>query len=328
MSTSSSRKRTRWLFYRNTAALLLITFVVIGLGLRGPITWLKMIWLAPLILITYQLWAIHSAVHPRRIFALLGTTPAAANLPYNEVTFRSRDGLTLAGWYVPSRNRAAIILVHGLNGSSSSMIYHAAAVATFGYGVLMFDLRGHGSSQGDLCTGGIDEANDVLGAVDYLLSREDIDPRKIGALGISLGAQSALRGAAQTENIRAIVLEGLGAMNLEDHGNQPITLLRRIFYPLNRAMYKLYDFMGGVSDPESTISVLRRFGRPVLLITTGKGLEQKFGRVFKQAIGDTLTLWEIPRARHAGGYFHETKAYQENVVRFFEQAFGPEVAYT
>ena len=170
--------------------------MIIGLTLRGPITWVKMIWLAPLIYINYQLWMLHSTVHPRRIFSAMGMTPAATNLPFTDVVLRSRDGLALAGWYVPGSRRAAIILVHGLSGSSSSMIYHAAALASYGYSALIFDLRGHGASQGDVCTGGIEEANDVLGAVDYLLSREDVDPNQIGALGISLGAQCALRGAA------------------------------------------------------------------------------------------------------------------------------------
>jgi len=33
------------------------------------------------------------------------------------VTFRSTDGLRLAGWYVPSRNGAAIVVVHGGGGN-------------------------------------------------------------------------------------------------------------------------------------------------------------------------------------------------------------------
>ncbi|MBN2146737.1 MAG: alpha/beta fold hydrolase [Anaerolineales bacterium] len=317
-----SRRREKWLLYRNTAIVFLFSIVVIGLGLRGPITWGKLIWLVPLIYIAYQLWLAHSAVHPRRIFSALGLTPAAANLPFNEVILTSRDGLRLAGWFIPGHLRAAILLVHGLNGSSSSMIYHAAALASYGFKVLLFDLRGHGSSQGDLCTGGIQEANDVLGAVDYLLSREDVDADKIGALGISLGAQCVLRGAVEGENIRAVVLEGLGSMSLKDHGNPPMTLLRRMYTPINWIYYKLYDFMSGVSNPESTTSALRRFGRPVLLITTGTGLEHKFGRVFSKAIGDLVTLWEIPKARHAAGYFYDVKAYQKKVVNFFKQTLN------
>ena len=110
-------------------------------------------------------------------------------------------------------------------------------------------------------------------------------------------------------------------MNLQDHGNPPMTLLRRLYYPLNRFTYWLYDFAAGIERSESTISVLKRFGRPVLLITTGAGFEQKIGRVYQQTLGDAVTLWEIPDARHGGGYFYDVKAYQEKVVRFFEKAF-------
>lgn len=316
------QRREKWLLYRNSAFIFLFTVVVIGLTLSGPITWIKIIWLAPLVFITYQLWMIHSSVHPRRIFSLMGLTPAAANLPFSEVVFRSRDGMPLGGWFVPGPLRSTIILVHGLSGSSSSMIYHAAALATFGYSVLIFDLRAHGSSHGDVCTGGVEEANDVLGAVDYLLSREDVDPNKIGALGISLGASCVLRGAVDCPNMRAIVLEGLGAMSLQDHGNPPMNLKRRIIEPLNRLAYWLYDFAAGVSKPESNTSLLKRFGRPVLLITTGTGFEHKIGRVYQRVLGEAITLWEIPQARHAAGYFHDVKAYQEKVVQFFEKAFA------
>ena len=51
------------------------------------------------------------------------------------------------------------------------MLYHASAMAVYNYGVLMFDLRAHGSSDGDTSTAGWREVNDLLGAVDYLRSR-------------------------------------------------------------------------------------------------------------------------------------------------------------
>ncbi len=64
------------------------------------------------------------------------------------VTLRTADGLRLRGWYVPSRNGAAVALLHGTGGNRTGVAAHARLLARRGYGVLLFDLRGHGASDG------------------------------------------------------------------------------------------------------------------------------------------------------------------------------------
>ena len=51
--------------------------------------------------------------HPKRL-AVSGVTPADRNMVYEEVSFETSDGLTLRGWYVPSHNRAAVVLSHSI----------------------------------------------------------------------------------------------------------------------------------------------------------------------------------------------------------------------
>ncbi|MGH9176873.1 MAG: hypothetical protein ACRD1H_21065, partial [Vicinamibacterales bacterium] len=75
-------------------------------------------------------------------------TPADYGLAYEDVTFRGGDGLSLAGWYIPSSNGAAIIALPGIN-TRVGVIRHAAFLAQHGYGVLLFDKRGAGESEGD-----------------------------------------------------------------------------------------------------------------------------------------------------------------------------------
>src|SRR5207237_1014809 len=65
-------------------------------------------------------------------FALYATgkpasaVPAGAlGLPHQNVGFAAADGVRLAGWHVPSRNRAAILLVHGGGGSRAGAVRHA-----------------------------------------------------------------------------------------------------------------------------------------------------------------------------------------------------------
>ncbi len=310
-----------WLYYRNLcfqiAAFIFATAALL-FGLRRPIDF---VWAVPLLLIFWQFRMIFSSVHPRRAAMLMFAAPALSKLAREAVSFDSRDGLRLTGWYVPGQNRAAIILVHGLGGAGIGLIELAEVLAKADYGVLMIDLRAHGGSQGDTCTTGVLEANDVLGAVDYLRTRDDVDPMRIGALGISLGAGAVLRAAAQCDGIRAIVLDGLGPSNLDDHGGRPTTLRRWINYPINWAVYRLWDYLMDVRVHEGMLPLIGRIApRPLLLITTGKGLEQHIGRLFYQAAAEPKELWEIPGARHAAAYRESPRDYRQKIIGVFDAA--------
>src|SRR4051812_22132222 len=70
---------------------------------------------------------------------------AQLGAPYENVRFTTSDGLELEGWYVPSRNGAAVIAFPGRSGPQK----HARMLARHGYGVLLFDRRGEGASDGD-----------------------------------------------------------------------------------------------------------------------------------------------------------------------------------
>jgi len=308
-----------WRYYRNFGLTWIFLFTVIVLGMISPRSWWTVAWAIPAVFLAYYLFSLYRSVHPSRLLAYFGMTPKATDLEYEEIVFRSRDGLRLCGWFVQRGNGATIILAHGLSGSCSSMIFHAALLAKDGYSVLMLDLRAHGSSQGDTSTFGILEANDILGAVDYLLTRPGVDPGKIGALGISLGAQAVLRAANQTDRLKAIVLEGLGSMSLADHGGRPTTLRRWINYPINWFLYTLGDWMTGIRNPESTSSVLAKVKSVKMLISCGRKMEQYFNRRFYDAARQPKVLWEIPKAVHAGGYVQDPKVYKEKVCRFFGQ---------
>ena len=88
-------------------------------------------------------------MHPPR-FPIGEVSPADLGLDYIDVTLSTEDSLTLRGWYIPSTNQAAVILVHAFSGNRTGTIYHAALLAKHGYGVLLYDTRTQGESEGDL----------------------------------------------------------------------------------------------------------------------------------------------------------------------------------
>lgn len=134
------------------------------------------------------------------------TDPADYGLSYEKIAFKSRDGLTLRGWFVPAEKpRGTIVFCHGHAGSMDPDTEYAPAFHDSGYNVLMFDFRGHGRSEGQRVSMGYRERLDLLGAVDYLRSR-DID--RVGVLGFSMGGAVAISTARQSEAIRAVVCDG------------------------------------------------------------------------------------------------------------------------
>ncbi len=304
-----------WRYHRDSTILWLLFFLMVGVAgyaLEHPVYWVVVL------LLVYVRTPIRNAflfAHPYR---RLGWMPES-NLDLREITFKSRDGLTLFGRFMRSKNHATILLLHPLNGTSNDMLLYAEFLIKAGYGVFMIDLRAHGSSDGDTSTYGLREADDVAGAVDYLLHRLDVDGQKIGALGVSLGAQAALRGALKLDCIRALVLDGLGPVTLNDHGGRPASLQRWINYPFNWIYYLVYQFMIGGTDTSVVEAIGRIAPRRVLLIAGGEK-DIYFSRLFFRAAREPKELWELPHAEHGAAILQSAGAYSQRVVEFFDKA--------
>lgn len=306
--------RKSWRYYRDSIilwSLFILMVVTAGYALKQPIYWLAVL----------LIWSIRNPIRNAFVFAhpfrRFGWMPEN-NLNFRELTFKSRDGLTLFGRFVPSRNHATILLIHPLGSSNNNMLIYAEFLANAGYGVFMIDLRAHGSSDGDTSTYGLREADDVVGAVDYLLTRLDVNGQKIGALGISLGAQAALRGTLKTDGIRALALEGLGPVALSDHGGRPKSLQRWLNYPFNWIYYHAYEFMIEGKDTSVIETIGQIAPRPILLIASGER-DIYFSRLFFQAANEPKEIWELPDGEHGAAILKDSHSYMQRVVGFFDK---------
>jgi pimeloyl-ACP methyl ester carboxylesterase len=307
--------RKGWRYYRDSIlvwSLFILMLATAGYALRHPIYWIAVL----------LLWAIRNPIRDAFTFAhpfrWLGWMPESI-LKFQEVTFRARDGLALFGRFVRSKNHATILVLHPLGSASNKMLLYAEFLAKAGYGVFMIDLRAHGSSDGDTSTYGLHEADDVAGALDYLLHRLDVNGQKIGALGISLGAQAALRGALKVDCIRALVLEGLGPVSLRDHGGRSRSLRRWINYPFHWIYYRVYEFMIAGKDTSVIETIGKVAPRPLLLIASGEK-DIYFNRFFFQAANEPRELWELPHGEHGAAILEDSHAYIQRVVEFFDKA--------
>lgn len=318
----------RWRYIRNLAILLVLvagSLFALTRVLASPIHWL---WAMPFFYLTYLAWNAFSFAHPRR----LRNWPLRESLFANaeNVRFTSQDGLQLFAWYLPGNKRAAIVLAHAQGGSGLLMQGHAEFLRQAGYNTLLLDLRAHGRSQGNTSTYGVLEAHDVAAAVDYLRSRGDIDADKIGVLGVSLGAQAALRGALPNKAIHALVLEGLGPADIQDRlrpmlveerGGTLRRLWHKIVYPIALLDQWLFNFFCGQRPTPLTAEMGKIAPRPMLLIACGRH-EIGINRRFCAAAQASCVVWELPKARHAAGLVNEPDEYPRRVVAFFDDALS------
>src|SRR5438876_2183753 len=131
---------------------------------------------------------------------------------HEDVSFESRDGTLLKGWWfaVAGADRAAV-LVHGRGRNRINSTFRPDRIArmllSHGYSLLLFDLRGHGESGGTRYTLGIEEPRDVLAAIDLAASKADIDRARVAIIGESLGGGSLLMTVKADPSIGPVVTD-------------------------------------------------------------------------------------------------------------------------
>src|SRR5262249_14493245 len=134
----------------------------------------------------------------------LKALPEDFGLEAEEVRIPGPRG-AVAGWYLPSTNGCTLVCLHGINDNAGQWLEQLAELhARRRYGALMFHLAGHGRSDGNSVTYGAGEQLDVHAALAYLRERGDVDMSRLGLMGYSLGAITAILYAARHPVFRAI----------------------------------------------------------------------------------------------------------------------------
>ncbi len=138
--------------------------------------------------------------------------PLSEKVNHRKVTFETQYGLTLAAdLYTPkdANGKISAIAVSGPFGAvkeQSSGLY-AMKMAERGFVALAFDPSYTGESSGEPCRTASPDINteDFLAAVDFLSKLENVDPERIGIIGICGWGGIALNAAAADPRIKATV---------------------------------------------------------------------------------------------------------------------------
>lgn len=151
-------------------------------------------------------------------------TPAGRGLPFSEVRIATVRGRGLRAWWIPPAGAKAapcpaLVVLHGWGGNAATMLPLAPPFHAAGYGLLLVEARNHGASDGDNFSSLPRFAEDMDSAVAWLQARPDVDARRIGLVGHSVGAAAALLAASRRRDIAAVVSIAAFA--------HPETLMRR-----------------------------------------------------------------------------------------------------
>jgi pimeloyl-ACP methyl ester carboxylesterase len=260
------------------------------------------------------------SVHPRHWD--IGPTPAQRGWEYRDVSFRDSAGLTLRGWWIPGTRHQTVVMIHGWTASRQEPMSKSGYLHDAGYNLLLFDLRGHGASDGDYTTLGWAEPDDVESALRFVAG---LDPGPIALLGYSMGASVAVETAARASDVRAVV-EDSGFSSLVDVVGARFSMLTRLpADPFVGPMLAIGQADLGF-DPARVRPVddAAHLKTPLLAIvgTADRTVPPAQGIAIFHAAAGPKELLVIPGAGHVAGYYRAPSLYRQTVLDFLARYLG------
>jgi fermentation-respiration switch protein FrsA (DUF1100 family) len=267
-----------------------------------------------------SLVAEQTTLHPAR--RALGPTPAARGMAYEDVSFKTSDGLTLRGWWIPGARHQTIVMIHGLSNNRSEPFNKAGYLHQAGYNLLVFDLRGHGQSDGSGTTMGYREPQDARAAI---AEAHSLDPGPIALFGYSLGASIAVEEGAANPGVAAVI-EDSGFSSVGDvflARFSEVTRLPDLPWAAPLVAFGQADLGTSLWNvrPEADAA---RLHKPLLAIIGGadtivppsEGLS-----IFAAAAGPKQLLM-VPGAGHVQAYGTANADYEQAVLGFLSRSFA------
>lgn len=250
-------------------------------------------------------------------------TPADYNIPYQNVSFKSVDNLTIKGWLIkPANPKGIIILTHGWDSTKNGLLNYSRFIYKNGYAALMFDFRGVGESEGNYTSLGYYEIYDVLGAINYLKERPDTKHLNIGALGVSMGAATLVMATAKTEEIKALVIDSSYPSIHQNAARRFKIVYGFPKFPFATSLVFFGGLIHGFNGFDlAPIKYIDKANIPILIISGDEDeqvtIEDAMGLYIKAK--DPKLIWIVEGAGHSNSYYKKPEEYEIKVVSFFNQ---------
>jgi len=173
-----------------------------------------MIWLAAAVLLAAAMygicwWGAGLILHPPAM-SPMWIFPEQFGLRYEKVSFKTRDGLELRGWFIPSLtgDKRTIIMCHGWGDNKGELLKQTYFLnENGGFNLLYFDFRSHGESEGEITTIGGLETIDFDAAVSWLRAAKPEHAESVGVFGLSMGAAVTVASLPKHPDLRCAAVE-------------------------------------------------------------------------------------------------------------------------
>ena len=249
------------------------------------------------------------------------------NVPYEEVSITSHDGLKLTGRYYHVCDGAPLqIQCHGYKGNALRDFSGAWPIAkNAGHNVLLINQRCHGGSEGHTITFGILERRDVTEWIRYANNRFGNVPILLS--GVSMGAATVLMvsGMELPENVKGIIADcpyDAPSNIIRKVLGQDMGMPVKVVYPLIRLGGMLYGKFNLNAD--SPVEAVRRAGVPILLIhgDDDRFVPYSMSCNIHAAAPEKIRFHTIPGAGHALNYVTDPEGYTRIVNEFLEEVLA------
>jgi dipeptidyl aminopeptidase/acylaminoacyl peptidase len=237
---------------------------------------------------------------------------------YTDVKLETPDGLSLAGWWMPSRNGKVVLLLGGLGATRDAMLPEARILAEHGYGTLTIDYR---TCAGKISTLGYREVNELRAMTSFALRQQEVD--HLAVLGFSVGGTAGILGTAQIPEIEAVIAEGNYA-NLYDEMTSTHATAFSLDWQIQQMVILEYWLFTGIHPRDvSPLEALEDISpRPIMFIHGEREIQRTRGSEQYAAGGKNAQLWIVPEAGHGEYSQVNPSRYEEQVIQFLEQTLG------
>ena len=259
----------------------------------------------------------------------LSTKPIEYNIPYQDISFKTKDGFLIKGWLItkdkekPGFASPIIILLHGLGANKSDMLDSALFLYSASFNILTFDFRAHGESNGMVTSFGYLEERDLEGAIEYLKSNPILKDARIGLFGISMGGAVAIVAGASRLEIKAIVADS-PYVDLDEsiitHTKMTLPIPGDFLGRLAVMAYRLRFLKD--SARFSPLKSISKISPGAILIINGAEddrMKPEDAKRLYDAAGEPKELWLVKGAGHLEGYNNAPGEYEKKVVDFFRK---------
>ena len=243
---------------------------------------------------------------------------------YEEISFRTADGLRLTGWWLPHPDSQRVVVgLAGHRSPKSDLLGIGSGLWRAGNNVLLFDWRSRGQSEIAQHSLAYYELRDAEAALGYALGR--VPGARVGLVGFSMGASVAILLAARDPRVAAVVADSpfTGIAEVVAHGVAQLHLPASVVVPLADALTRWrHGYRFGAVRPVEAVAAISP--RPLLLIhgSADSLIPVSHVHAFYEAAREPKERWIVEGMDHCGAYFADRAAYVARVSEFFDRHLG------